>query len=494
MDMKWNQWTLKHTAVSLIIFLMGLNCVLNPFQLEDIALRLSCVALLMIGFWIFEILPMPVVALFPLVLFPLLGIDSLSKTAAPYADPIIFLFMGGFFLALAIEKWGLHKRIAVNILSLTGFNGNRILMGFMVSTFLISMWISNTATTLMMFPIALSVLKVMQHQGRKEDFLKLQTALMVSIAYASNFGGLATIIGTPPNTAYVGYVYQELQVQLSFLQWMVVCFPIAVIIMILVYLVFTRWMFKNELHSTPEAKDYILRMKSVLGAWSVSEKRVFYLFALTAFAWITKDFWVYLTKWDISDTGIAMMCAILLFVIPSGTISVDESEEDMPATSSQSLLNWKDTQKMSWGILLLFGGGMTLARSLESVGILKRIGNFISQHAPDQLFLSILLVAVISILLSEVMSNIAQVLVMAPILTSVSQSMELNPLLFGIPMTLAASCAGMLPMGTPPNAIVFSSGKIPLRSMLKAGAVVNLISVLVITAMCYWLLPLIKLN
>ncbi len=490
MQTLYQSWTRRHIGAGVAILSILLNLMFNPFHLENIPMRMSNVALLMLGCWIFELLPMPVVALFPIVLFPLLGIESLGKTAAPYADPVIFLFMGGFFIALAIEKWGLHKRIAMNIIARTGMKGNQILLGFMVATFMISMWISNTATTLMMFPIVLSVLKVIQHQYKPDEFAKLQTALLLSIAYASNIGGLATIVGTPPNTAYVGYALQNLNIRISFFEWTLICFPIALLILYMIYLAFTKWLFRGQQEISSEAENYLLGIKRALGPWTQPEKRVMLIFLAAAFLWMTKDVWVYLFKLDLSDTGIAIFCAILLFVIPSGSSETNLTDTDFSSDKSSYLLTWEDTHKMAWGILILFGGGLTMAKGLESTGIMQRIGDFLAAYAPNQLVWLIFMVAVISILLSEVMSNIAQVMIMAPILTSVSYTLELNPLILGIPMTLAASCAGMLPMGTPPNAIVFSSGKIPLRSMLKVGLVINVISVIMITLLTYCLIPI----
>jgi sodium-dependent dicarboxylate transporter 2/3/5 len=488
----WNKSIL--IALLVIVVLIIHHCS-NPFQIELNALKAIHVAILMISLWILEIMPMPVVALLPLIIFPLWNMNTIQDTAKNYTDPIIFLFMGGFFIALAIEKWNLHTRIALNILKKSGSNGNQVLLGFMLSTFLVSMWISNTATTMMMFPIALSIIRVMSQTYSEERLHNFSISLMLSIAYASNIGGLSTIIGTPPNTAYVGYLNDSLHMGFSFLQWFLICFPIAIIILLALYFTFTRFLFPNHIKHHLETEKYILSQLEKLGKWSKAEQRVFFIFMLTAGLWIFKDLIVSITHLALNDTIIAMFAGIALFIIPAGVanpIPNDTRPEDEETPNAiTNLLEWKDTKNMAWGILLLFGGGLTLAKELEDAGVMKMIGDGIATYAPQHLFLNILLVCTISIFLSEVMSNIAQVIVMAPILTSVAIAMNISPIFLGLPMTLAASCAGMLPMGTPPNAIVYSSGKIPLKKMIRAGFVLNLISIVIISILCYLLTELI---
>ena len=475
-----------------ILLGLVLHYYLNPWGMDIKVLRTISVGILMISFWVMDFLPLAVVALFPLVLFPLMEIESLDNTARHYADPIIFLFMGGFFLALAIEKWNLHQRIALNILRLTGSNGNRIILGFMLSTFCISMWISNTATTMMMFPIALSVLNLVRKTNSGTNTDAFAVSILLTIAYASNIGGLATIIGTPPNVAFVGFLRDTAGIEISFMRWMMICFPVALIILFLLYVLFTRFLFKNNLGDQESTAEFIRNKILQLGAWSLAEKRVLGVFCFAAVMWITKDLWVIWTGLPINDTMIAIAAGILLFILPSGsknTISLPSEEEEEPIARNR-LLNWSDTHKMSWGILLMFGGGLTLAKGLEHVGVMKSLGEHIASIAPSQEFLLIILVTTVSIFLSEIMSNVAQVIVMAPIITTVAINLQIDPLLLGIPMTLAASCAGMLPMGTPPNGIVFSSGRIPLKKMLRAGLFLNLISILVISVVCYVIIRL----
>ena len=478
-----------------ILLLLLLFYFINPLNLEIKALKVIVVGLFMISLWILEWIPMPVVALIPLFVFPIWNIESLQDISKHYSDPIIFLFMGGFFLALAIEKWNLHQRIALNILKKTGGNGNQILLGFMISTFVISMWISNTATTMMMFPIALSVLKVMSKSYDKSTLGNFSTAILLSIAYASNIGGLSTIIGTPPNTAYVGFMADHMNINISFFQWFLFCFPLAVLILIALYLAFTKWLFPNDIKANAKTDSFISSKLLDLGPWTKAEKRVFIVFICIATLWMTKDLIVNLLSIPINDTIIAIIGAFALFCLPSGMkpntnseINVDEEEN---VNHFNNILNWKDTSKMAWGILLMFGGGLALAKAMENAGVMKMIGEGISNYAPDNRFLLIMLVATVSIFLSEVMSNIAQVIVMAPILASLAIALQIPPIILGIPMTLAASCAGMLPMGTSPNAIAYSSGLIPLKSMLRAGFILNLFSIVIISLFSYFIMDFI---
>ena len=445
------------------------------------AAKVLAIAGLMITWWVTEALPMPVVALLPLIFFPLLKISKLDETAAPYANPVIFLFLGGFMLGLAIEKWNLHKRIALNIVRITGTSGDRIVLGFILATGLLSMWLSNTATTMMMFPIALSVIHVMKENNRGEGNIKnFSLTIMLAIAYASNIGGIATIIGTPPNVAYVGYIQKKYNYDVDFVSWMLICTPLAILLLMCLYWVMVKWLFPNRIKSDDGTKQLIRNEIHQLGPLSVAEKRVLTIFVATALLWITRDIINQAQNWfKLDDTIIAVMCGVALFICPSG--SKDENND--------SLLEWGDTSKMAWGILLLFGGGISLASALEKAGLMQQMGEWLAQFSGNG-FLLVLIIVTVSLFISEVMSNVAQVIVFAPVVSSLADAIGMNPLLLGIPMTLAASCAGMLPMGTPPNAIVFASGHIKLRQMTKAGFVMNIISIILITLFCWFLLPL----
>ena len=455
----------------------------NPLVLAFKAKLVLAIAALMISWWVLDAMPLPVVALVPIVLFPLLDISSLKEVTRSYSDSIIFLFMGGFFIGIAIEKWNLHKRIALGIINITGTNGNRIILGFIIATGFLSMWLSNTATTMMMFPIAMSVIHVIATHNKENTGVKnFSLVLMLSIAYASNFA-LGTIIGTPPNVAYVNYIHEKFNYAVGFTDWMIVFTPLTIVLLFMLYWVLVKFLFPNKIKHSAEGKSFIKAELKALGKLSAPEKRVLLVFIGTVLLWITKDIINSIQKIIVlDDTIIAMIGAITLFIIPSGNKTV---------TREERLLDWPDTGKMAWGILLLFGGGIALAKALEDVKLMDQLGAYIASYATDNTFLMILIVTTISVFLSEVMSNVAQVIVMAPVISSVAVAMHVDPLLLGIPMTLGASCAGMLPMGTPPNAIVFASGHIKLKDMIKAGFVLNIICIILITLFCWLLQPMI---
>jgi solute carrier family 13 (sodium-dependent dicarboxylate transporter), member 2/3/5 len=456
----------------------------NPLGLAFKAKLVLAVAALMISWWVLDAMPLAVVALVPLVLYPLLNINTIKETSKAYSDSIIYLFMGGFFLGMAIEKWYLHKRIALSIIKFTGTNGNNIILGFILSTGFLSMWLSNTATTMMMFPIASSVIHVIsKHANTDANIKNFSLTLMLSLAYASNFGGIATIIGTPPNVAYVRHLNEHYKHGIDFVKWMLLCMPLAILLLLSLYFVMVKWLYPNHLAHSIDGRNYIDAELKEMGPLSRQEKRVLIIFCSTAFLWITKDIINATQKLiQLDDTIIALIGAISLFIVPSGRTKEEPDER---------LLEWSDTKNMAWGILLLFGGGIALAKSLEDAKLMQSLGEYIAGFATSNILVLIFMVTLISVFLSEIMSNIAQVIVMAPVISAVADALHINPLLLGIPMTLGASCAGMLPMGTPPNAIVFASGHIKLNQMLKTGFVLNIVCVVLITLFSWLLLPLI---
>jgi solute carrier family 13 (sodium-dependent dicarboxylate transporter), member 2/3/5 len=475
-----NKSSLNWLSVATGLLLFFVFLFFNPLGLEAKAAKTLAVAALMISWWILEALPMPVVALMPIIFFPVMGIAKLDETTAPYANSIVFLFMGGFMIGLAIEKWNLHKRIALSIVKITGTSGNKIILGFILATGFLSMWLSNTATTMMMFPIAASVIKVMSDNNYDDKgFRNFSLCLMLAIAYSSNFGGIATIIGTPPNVAFVGFIQKQYNYTVQFADWMLICTPIALLLMLSLYFVSVKILYPNHIKHDDETKGYIKNELQNLGPLSVSEKRVLMIFIGTALLWITKDLINKLDIVKLDDTMIAIFGAFMLYLVPTGR-KVDKNKK---------LLEWEDTSKMAWGILLLFGGGISLANALEKAGLITMLGNWLSGYAGNNIFLLVLMITIISIFVSEVMSNVAQVIVFAPVVGGMADALHINPLLLGVPMTLAASCASMLPMGTPPNAIVFASGHIRLPQMLKTGLVMNIISIILITLFSYFLLP-----
>lgn len=460
-----------------ILFLLVM--LINPFGLDPIARNVFAVAALMIVWWVTEAIPMPAVSMLPLFMFPLLGISNFKETAAPYANEVIFLFMGGFMIGLAIEKWDLHRRIALSIVQFTGTKGNRIILGFIMATGFISMWLSNTATTMMMYPIAVSVITVVYSKHQASRYVKnFALCIMLAIAYASNFGGIATIIGTPPNVAYASFISKKYGVDISFVDWMLVAMPVSILLLLSLYVVLIK-MFPNRISSNSEMHNIITSELRSLGPMSVPEKRVLAIFMITALLWITRDIINQTGIVKLDDSMIAVFGAILMFVVPSGS----------GGNTSHKLLEWPDTSKMAWGILLLFGGGITLAAALENAGIIGKVGHWLAGFSTGSVFFLVALIVILSIFISEFMSNVAQVIVFAPLVTAIAEAIGANPYLLGIPMALAASCASMMPMGTPPNAIIFSSGYVRLKDMIKAGFVMNLISIILILLFSYFVLP-----
>lgn len=452
---------------------------INPFGLDELANKVLSVAFLMITWWITEALPMPAVALLPLVLFPFMGIAKISEAAAPYANEVVFLFMGGFMIGLGIEKWNLHRRIALSIVQFTGTNGNRIILGFILATGAISMWLSNTATTMMMLPIAASVISVVVAKNEHNPQLRhFAVCMMLAIAYASNFGGIATIIGTPPNVAYASFVSKQLNNEISFSAWMLMGMPVSLALLFSLYFVLIK-LFPSRIDSNEEMKVLIKEELSALGPISIPEKRVLYIFLTTAGLWMFRDLINKIGFVKLDDNMIAVFGGLLMFIVPAGH-GIKQSER---------ILVWSDTSKMAWGILLLFGGGITLAAALEKAGLIKMLGTWLSGFSGSSVVFLVIAITVISLFISEVMSNVAQVIVFAPVVTGIATATAVDPYMLGIPMTLAASCASMMPMGTPPNAIVFSTGHLKLNEMMKAGLVMNLISILLIILSGLYLVP-----
>ncbi|MBL7789473.1 MAG: DASS family sodium-coupled anion symporter [Chitinophagales bacterium] len=478
---------LKSSFIKIFIglFLAVLFYAINPLNVSELANKTLFVAILMISWWVSEALPMPVVGLVPLILFPLLKIMSIDKAAYSYASPIIFLFLGGFMLGLAIEKWNLHRRIALSIVKLTGTSGNRIIIGFILATGLLSMWLSNTATTIMMLPIALSIIHVMKKNysgnGNLDNF---SLVLMLVIAFASNMGGIATIVGTPPNISYVGHIYTQYHHQIDFIDWMMVCTPLSIALMITLYWILAKWLYPNHIKSSSETKAIINQQYKDLGKFSNAEKRVLIVFIFTSTLWITRGVINKLNPFfQLDDTMIALISTIALFAIPAGMKTTENQ------SGSENLLIWEDSKKMAWGILLLFGGGIALGKGLEEAQLVQLLGNWLASYQIKG-FMMILIITTISIFISELTSNVAQVIIFAPVVSSLASAMDINPLMLGVPMTMAASCASMLPMGTPPNAIVFSSGYIKLRQMVYAGFILNVVSIILISLFCWFLIPL----
>ena len=408
------------------------------------------------------------------MLFPTLGVTGVVEAAAPYGSKYVFLFMGGFLIAIALERWDLHKRFALNVLVAAGGNPRRLLGGFMVATAALSMWISNTATTLMMLPIAMSVLSNLDLKRHP----KLPVALLLGTAYAANVGGIATLVGTPPNVAMAGLLEEHTSKSVPFLEWSLMAFPFSVLLLVLVYLLLTRVLCPVARTSLTSGADGLKDELDGLGAWSPAEKRVAVVFAATAMLWMGRRFIV--AYWDVplNDTSIAMMGGLLLFVLSAGGMQ-----------QGQMLLTWHDTKRLPWDILLLFGGGLTLAKQLAEANVLGAIADAVSELPHMSPSLLIAGFVIMSLFLTEVMSNLALTVVMVPVVAQVALNWEMDPLLLVVPVTMASSCAFMLPMATPPNAIVFGSGRLSMSAMVKVGLVLNVVAALLTWLWAIWVLP-----
>lgn len=437
----------------------------------------------MIVWWVTEAVALPVTALLPIVLFPLAGVLPIKEAAASYANPIIFLFMGGFMLALALEKWKLHLRIALNIVRLTGTNANGIILGFMLATAALSMWISNTATTVMMLPIGVSVIEILRSKEPEEAMSKgsryFSLSMMLGIAYAANIGGIATIIGTPPNTVLAGVLNEKFGYTIDFARWMAFGFPLMLVLLGITYFFLVKILYPNKLGSFEGAQQVIKDELAKLGKINKAERVVLVLFVATALCWIFKNA---LNKafpsWQLNDSIIAIMATIALFVTP-----VDRKKGIF-------VLEWKDTERLPWGILLLFGGGLSLATALSKVGIIGIIGDGIGVVGGSLSITMIFLILItLMLFMTEIMSNVALTAVLVPVVAGVAVGLNENPLWMTIPVTIASSCAFMLPMATPPNAIVFASGHIKVSQMVRVGIWLNLIAILLLVLLANTVLP-----
>lgn len=429
--------------------------------------------------WITEAIPIAVTALLPIALFPLSGGLNLSDTTSAFGHKFVFLYLGGFIIAIAIEKWNLHKRIALNIIKIIGFNLKRIILGFMLATAFLSMWISNTATSVMMLPIGVAIiLQLKDNPNTPEDEnLTFGKALMLAIAYSASIGGIATLIGTPPNLVLAGVVSDIYNYEITFLQWFMFGFPISIILLFICWKYLTEVAFTFEKREFTDGKAEVNRQLKALGSISYEEKLVAFIFGLTAFFWITRSFLFKNILPALDDTIIAISFAIVLFLLPS-------------KKQGTKLMNWDDAVKIPWGIILLFGGGMALAKGFETTGLAKWIGEQMTTFAGvTTIILLLLLIAAVNFL-TEITSNLATTAMLLPVLAPMAISVDIHPFVLMVGAAVAASCAFMLPVATPPNAVVFGSGYLRIPDMVKKGFVMNLVSIILLTLFVYFVLPL----
>ncbi|MDC3057280.1 SLC13 family permease [Alphaproteobacteria bacterium] len=439
----------------------------NPPQgLDKVAWLTAGVAILMTVWWVTEAIPIYATGLIPLLLFPVLDLFEIKLVATSYAHPLVLLFLGGFIIASAMEDSGLHKRIALKILSLSGTSPSKIIGGFMLTTSILSMWVSNTASTIMMLPIATSVIAFFASQQKVEN-KSFAIPLLLSIAYAASIGGTATLIGTPTNIMLASILSDTYGFKISFIDWFMIGLPIASILIPIVWFFLTKVIFQVSAKKSDALEHTLIVMNKEIGKPSTTEKIVACVFFLTATLWIFRKTLNEKFNFYLNDTSIGIMGALLLFIIPYG--------------SNKRACNWETANKIPWGVLFLVGGGIALSRAIKSSGLAEWIGSFSNYLYGLDIYILVLIAVALIILLTELNSNTATVATFSPILIIFAIGLEVNPLIFVIPTTIAASCAFMLPIATPPNAVVFGSGKVKINNMIKAGLPLNIISIFVVT-------------
>jgi len=443
------------------------------------ASRVAAVALLMACFWMAETVPIPATAMLPIFLFPLLGVMPASEVTLSYGNQILFLFMGGFLIAVAMQKWNLHRRIALTVIDKVGSSPNRLVLGFMLATALLSMWISNTATCVMMTPVAIAVVEQtrMENNNTSGNY-NFGTALMLGIAYSSSAGGVSTLVGTPPNAILIGIIDTLYGYQISFVDWMKLGMPVSICMLTIVWVVLTKVMYPmNDADSDSDhARDHIRQELAEMGPMSGEEKKVASLFFMVALCWILRG--LFTPEWlsFVSDPAIAMCGAFLLFIIPA-----DKKQGGF-------ILDWDTAKTIPWDIIILMGGGFALAAGFSGSGLTEWLANQLTILQGVHFFVLIIVVVLFVTFLTEMTSNAATATLFIPVMGALAISMDLHPFALMVPAALGASMAFMLPVATPPNAIVFASRQITIAQMARTGFVLNLLGGLVIASLSYMLL------
>ncbi|MEM9327973.1 MAG: SLC13 family permease [Bacteroidota bacterium] len=463
-------------ALGPIVFIV-LQLLGKPAGMEAEAYHVLTATAWIAIWWITEAIPIAVTALLPIILFPLTGALDVNATTMSYGHQYVFLYMGGFILAIAIEKWDLHRRIALNIISLVGTQLVNVVLGFMIATAFLSMWISNTATSVMMLPIGMAIVKQLEMSGKANDAGDFGKALMLSIAYSASLGGIATLVGTPPNLVFVGVVKETFGAEITFFQWLQFGLPISLVLLFICWKYLTRYAFDLRGQSSAGGQQEIHRQLLALGKMSYEEKVVLAVFVFTAVAWISRSFVLERLVPGITDTIIGMNAGILLFLLPA-------------SKKGERIITWEEARGMPWGIILLFGGGMALAQGFKTTGLALWIGSQFTFIEGLSLILVIVIIIASVNFLTEITSNLATTAMLLPILASLAISIQLHPYLLMVSATVAASCAFMLPVATPPNAVVFGSGYLRIPDMIRAGLWMNVLSIFLLTLIVYFLLPL----
>lgn len=452
-----------------------------PQALTDPAWRTAAMGVLMAVWWATEAVPIAVTAMLPLVFFPLLGIANIHDTAAPFANKVIYLFLGGFMVALAMQRWNLHRRIALNVLQFAGGNGASLIGGFMLASALLSMWVMNTSTTMMLLPIAVSIVAVIHgsvdglDERAKKDF---QYAMLLGVAYAATIGGISTLVGTAPNAMMAAFMLENYGTEIDFTSWMLVGVPLSTVMLPLAWFALTRIVFKVDFQTSDEGRALLRKMKDDMGPISVPEKRVGIVFTILALTWIFRPALAKLPGLAaLDDSGIAMAAGIVLFLIPSG-----DREDPL-------LMRWRYISNLPWAILLLFGGGLTLAAAVSRTGLATWLGGNLHEVGLLPIAILVVIIATLIIFLTELTSNIGTTATFMPVVGAIAIEAGYDPIVLVIPVTLAASCAFMLPVATPPNAIVFGSGLLTIPKMARAGLALNLIAIVLVSLVALILAP-----
>ncbi|MBL4537161.1 MAG: DASS family sodium-coupled anion symporter [Oceanicaulis sp.] len=454
----------------------------SPEGLPQQATIVAAIGVLMAIWWATEAIPVAITAFLPLVALPILGVVSTREIAAPYAHPIIYLFFGGFVVALAIERCGLHRRIALGVFAIAGADARALVAGFMGAAAFVSMWISNTSTTLMLLPIAVSVFTVINETmptlapRQRENF---GVSLLLGLAYGATLGGVATLVGTPPNAFMVGFMADNYDVQIDFARWMMVGVPVSLVMLPLAWLVLTRFIYPINFKASDEAVQHIRAMREGLGAMSKAEVRTALLFGFLVFGWLSRS-WLSSLPFlgELTDTGVAMTAAVAAFLIPSGQ-------------KGQALMTWDAMSRLPWGVLALFGGGLALATAVTSSGLALWMGQQLVGVGTINAILLVVTATALVIFITELTSNLATTATFLPVIAAIGVETGQDPLIYVIPVTLAASCAFMLPVATPPNAVVFSSGLVAIPAMARVGLVLNIIAVAVLSVVALLLAPVV---
>ncbi len=471
--------TKKGFWVGLLLFMIC-YIIPPPAGLSQEGWIVASVTMLMAAWWATEAVPVAITALLPLTLFPLLGIADIKTAGLPYANPNIYLFMGGFILALGIEASGLHKRLALKMLVLVGSSGAKLVGGFMLASALISMWVMNTATTLMLLPIGLAVcasvsqtIPNMSSRNRKS----FEVSLLLGIAYAATIGGMSTLVGTAPNIIFAGFMLETYGIEISFIDWMRLAVPMSLIMLIASWYAITSFVYPVNFKSTQETSMKLKSMLDELGALSQDEKKVLIIFCFAALAWMFRKLINLIPGFELlTDAGVALLIALLFFVIPS-------------SVHKNNLLTWEQANKLPWGLLILFGGGLSLAAQIGASGLGEWIGGGLAVLQSVKPLVLVICVATLIIFLTEITSNVATTSTFLPVVGAVAVSIGILPISLTIPVVLAASCAFMLPVATPPNAIVYGSNKFSIPDMIRAGIALNIIGIILVTIFAYYVAP-----